>query len=162
VPSGSVDCSVCSSIDVDWLHKVLLAEGRDLPLPYNWKVVLHMNAMIYTRTLVLCVLSALAGLASAQEVKGNAAAAANKVAMCQGCHNIPGWRASFPEIHLVPQIAGQNVKYIEAALKAYRKGDRKHPTMRAIAETLTDQDIADLSAYYEQLGRGAQATASAK
>jgi cytochrome c553 len=101
-------------------------------------------------------------VAQAQEVKGNAAAAANKVAMCQGCHNIPGWRASFPETHLVPQIAGQNAKYIEAALKAYRKGDRKHPTMRGIAETLTDQDIADLAVYYEQLGRGAQATASAK
>jgi cytochrome c553 len=45
-------------------------------------------------------------------------------------------------------ITGQTAKYIEAALQAYRKGDRSHPTMRAIAGSLTDQDIADLAAHY--------------
>jgi cytochrome c553 len=53
-------------------------------------------------------------------------------------------------VYNVPYIAGQNAKYIEAALNAYKKGDRKHPTMRGIAETLTEQDIADLAAYYAQ------------
>jgi len=70
--------------------------------------------------------------------------------MCIGCHGIPGYKASFPEVYNVPYIAGQNAKYIEAALNAYKKGDRKHPTMRGIAETLTEQDIADLAAYYAQ------------
>jgi cytochrome c553 len=45
-------------------------------------------------------------------------------------------------------ISGQSAKYIEAALAAYKKGDRSHPTMRAIAGSLSDQDMADLAAYY--------------
>ena len=73
--------------------------------------------------------------------------------MCIGCHNIDGYQASFPEVHKVPKIAGQTAPYIAAALNAYRKGERKHPTMRAIATTLSDQDIADVAAFYEQLGK---------
>ena len=49
-------------------------------------------------------------------------------------------------------ISGQSAKYISSALHAYKKGERKHPTMRGIGETLTDQDIADLSAYYSASG----------
>ena len=60
----------------------------------------------------------------------------------------------FPEVYKVPLIFGQNAKYIASALAGYRKGERKHPTMRAIAGSLSDQDIADLSAYFAQLGRG--------
>ena len=83
-----------------------------------------------------------------------AAAGANieaKVSMCMGCHNIRGYQASFPEVHRVPMIAGQSAKYIAAALNAYKNGDRKHPTMRGIAMSLTEQDIATISAYYEAL-----------
>jgi cytochrome c553 len=76
-----------------------------------------------------------------------------KTAMCFGCHGIVGYRSSFPEVYSVPKIAGQNAAYIEAALKAYQNGDRRHPTMRAIATTLTDQDIKDLASYYEQQGK---------
>jgi cytochrome c553 len=75
-----------------------------------------------------------------------------KIAMCLGCHNIPGYQASFPEVHRVPMIAGQSATYIEAALNAYKTGERKHPTMRGIADQLTDQDIKDVSAYYSKLG----------
>ena len=76
-----------------------------------------------------------------------------KVAMCIGCHGIVGYKSSFPEVYRVPMIAGQNAKFIAAALNAYKTGDRKHPTMRGIAESLTDQDITDISAYYEALGK---------
>jgi cytochrome c553 len=75
-----------------------------------------------------------------------------RTAMCMGCHNIKGYRASFPEVYSVPMIAGQSAKYIAAALNAYRSGDRKMPTMRAIATSLSDQDIADISEYYSKLG----------
>lgn len=85
----------------------------------------------------------------AQPVQGNAQAGASKVAMCVGCHGITGYQASFPEVHKVPMISGQSAGYLASALEAYRKGDRQHPTMRAVAEPLTDQDIADLSVYYE-------------
>jgi cytochrome c553 len=93
--------------------------------------------------------------AQAQDAK----AGEKKVAMCIGCHGIPGYQASFPEIHKVPMIAGQNAKYIVSSLTAYKKGDRKHPTMRSIATTLTDQDMADVAAFYEQQGKGAEAPA---
>lgn len=76
-----------------------------------------------------------------------------KVAMCIGCHSIPGYQASFPEVHKVPMISGQNAKYIAAALTAYRQGDRKHPTMKSVAASLTDKDIQDIAAYYESHGK---------
>ena len=75
-----------------------------------------------------------------------------KAAMCFGCHGITGYQASFPEIYKVPMIAGQGAKYIVSALTAYKKGDRKHPTMRAIAGSLSDADMADLGAFYEKEG----------
>lgn len=74
----------------------------------------------------------------------------SKVAMCIGCHGIPGYQGTFPEVYKVPMIAGQNSKYLASALNAYAKGERKHPTMRGIAQSLTDQDITDISAYYEK------------
>lgn len=102
----------------------------------------------------LFALLAVAGLvhgAQAAEVVGKAKDAADKkIAMCIGCHAIPGYKASFPEVFQVPMIGGQSAKYIEAALKAYQKGERKNPTMRGIAGSLTEQDIADLAAYYSQ------------
>jgi cytochrome c553 len=45
-------------------------------------------------------------------------------------------------------IGGQNAAYIATALAAYKAGERKHPTMRAIAGSLTDQDMADIGEYY--------------
>jgi cytochrome c553 len=75
-----------------------------------------------------------------------------KVAMCVGCHGIVGYKSSFPEVYRVPKIAGQSAKYIAASLNAYKTGDRKHPTMRGIAETLSDQDVTDIANYYEKLG----------
>ncbi len=90
--------------------------------------------------------------AQAQDITGNAQAGQKINAMCIGCHGIKGYQASFPEVYKVPMISGQNAKYIESALHAYKKGDRKHPTMRGIAESLTDQNIADLAAYYSVHG----------
>ncbi|MFM2036719.1 MAG: hypothetical protein RL459_1984 [Pseudomonadota bacterium] len=88
---------------------------------------------------------------------GDAKAGETKVAMCIGCHGIKGYQASFPEIHKVPMISGQGAGYIVSALNAYKKGERKHPSMRGIAETLTEQDIADVAAYYEASGKVAGA-----
>ena len=99
--------------------------------------------------------------AAAPEAKaGDQKAGALKVAMCIGCHNIPGYQSTFPEIYKVPKIAGQSAKYIASALTAYRKGDRRHPTMRSIATSLNDQDILDVAAFYENLGKGGEAEAA--
>ncbi len=89
----------------------------------------------------------------AQDAKpGSVAAGEKKIAMCIGCHGIKGYQASFPEVHKVPMISGQNAKYIVAALNAYKKGERKHPTMKGVSKSLTEVDMADLAAYYEQHG----------
>jgi cytochrome c553 len=94
-------------------------------------------------------LSALTALpAQAQD----AAAGEKKASMCIGCHGIPRYQASFPEVYKVPLISGQGAKYIATALAAYKKGERKHPTMRAIATSLSEQDMADLGAFYEKHG----------
>ncbi len=111
-----------------------------------------MNKLL-TSMFALAVASVTAISAQAQEVKGDAKAAEQKIAMCIGCHGIKGYQASFPEVYRVPMISGQNAKYIAAALNAYKKGERKHPTMRGIADSLSDQDIADVAAYYEQHGK---------
>jgi len=111
------------------------------------------------------VLSVLIALAAAGFVHAahaqDAKAGEKKAAMCIGCHGIPGYQASFPEIHKVPMISGQSAKYIAAALTAYKKGERKHPSMKGIAASLSDQDMADLGAYYEDLGGPAANAAAA-
>ncbi|MDR2335798.1 MAG: cytochrome c4 [Burkholderiaceae bacterium] len=88
------------------------------------------------------------GMVQAQEIKGDAKAGEGKVAMCIGCHGIVGYQASFPEVYRVPMISGQNAKYIVNALTEYKKGERKHPTMRGIADSLSEQDMADVAAFY--------------
>jgi cytochrome c553 len=93
-----------------------------------------------------------------QEIKGDAKVGETKIAMCIGCHGIPGYQASFPEVYKVPKISGQSSQYIALSLNAYKKGDRKHPTMRSIAESLSVQDIADISAYYAAHGKVEGAT----
>jgi cytochrome c553 len=68
--------------------------------------------------------------------------------MCEGCHGIVDYRTAYPEVYPVPKIGGQQAAYIVKTLQDYRTGARKHPTMRGIAATLSDQDMADLAAYY--------------
>ena len=101
------------------------------------------------------------GLLHAEDIQGDAKAGAGKIAMCIGCHGIPGYQSSFPQVHKVPKIGGQGAKYVASALEAYKKGERKFPSMRAIADTLTEQDIADVAAYYAEHGRPGEAPAQA-
>lgn len=120
-----------------------------------------MNLLKPSVMLVL-VACATAFSAHAQEVRGDAKAGQKKVAMCIGCHGIAGYQATFPEVYRVPKIAGQGAKYIVSALTAYKKGERRHPTMRGMADNLTEQDMADLGAYYESLAQGVAAPAPAQ
>ena len=81
----------------------------------------------------------------------------NKIAQCQGCHGIEGWRTAFPEVYHVPKLAGQKPEYIIAALKEYQSGERTFATMRAIASQLSDEDMQGIAKYY-----GAQNTNTAE
>lgn len=114
--------------------------------------------------IALTLLFALSGIgfaAQAQDTTGDAARGAKINASCTGCHGITGYQSSFPQVYRVPAISGQNAKYIVGALEAYKKGERKHPTMHAMAQTLTERDIADLAAFYSQQGAGQAAATSA-
>ncbi len=111
---------------------------------------------------VLAVTCATVFSAHAQDAQGDVKAGEKKIAMCIGCHGIQGYQASFPEVHKVPMISGQGAKYIVAALSAYQKGERRHPSMRGIADNLSEQDMADIGAYYEVHGKVAGAAAPGK
>lgn len=89
--------------------------------------------------------------ALAQAPVGNAEAAKNKTAMCEGCHGIPDYKTAYPHVYHVPMIEGQQALYIVNALHEYKSGARSHPSMRAIAGSLSEQDMADLAAYYSGL-----------
>lgn len=70
---------------------------------------------------------------------------------CSGCHGIPFYKNVYPT-YSVPKLGGQNQEYLITALKAYRSGERRHPTMQAQAATLSDQDILDVTAYFVSIG----------
>lgn len=123
-----------------------------------------MKNALHTLTRLLATGLALAALGTAAQAQdkaaaGDAAKGAGKAAMCIGCHGIVGYQATFPEVYKVPMISGQGARYIVASLQAYQKGDRKHPTMRGIAASLTEADMADLGAFYEQQGKSAGSAA---
>lgn len=117
-----------------------------------------MTLQRFPRALAVAALCAGVALALDAPAAGNAADGQKKNFQCQGCHGIPGWKTAFPEVYQVPKLGGQHAQYIAAALRAYKKGERDHQTMRAIAADLSDQDIEDLAAYY---GAAAAAPATA-
>lgn len=78
---------------------------------------------------------------------GDAAAGAQKAYTCLGCHGVKHYVNTYPTYH-VPKLAGQHEAYLITALKAYKEGLRKHETMQANAAPLSDQDIADIAAFF--------------
>jgi cytochrome c553 len=73
--------------------------------------------------------------------------------MCIGCHGIPGYKTAYPEVYHVPMLGGQSQKYLVNALRAYRSGERSHPSMRGIAASLSDKDMDELAAYYAGIAK---------
>ena len=105
------------------------------------------------KTTRFCAVFALAGVSAlawgqAPTPAGDPAAGQRKTQMCGGCHGIAGWRTAYPEVYGVPKIGGQHPAYIVKALQEYKSGERSHPSMKAIAASLSDKDMADLAAYY--------------
>ncbi len=80
-------------------------------------------------------------------IQGDATRGAVLGETCKGCHGVPGSHNAYPSYY-VPKLGGQNLEYIEIALQGYRRGTRSHPTMQAQASSLSDQDIADLAAFF--------------
>jgi len=94
----------------------------------------------------------LAGASATAAAAGNAEAGKVKFDTCMGCHGIPSYTNAYPTYD-VPKLAGQHPAYLEAALKAYRSGERAHPTMHSQAASLSDEDIADIAAYIATAGK---------
>jgi cytochrome c553 len=98
------------------------------------------------RLISVALLAFFAATPALAQAKGDPVAGKVKAYTCTGCHGITGYRNVYPHYH-VPRIAGQNYEYLVAALKAYQAETRKHPTMVAQAQSLSEQDILDISAY---------------
>lgn len=88
--------------------------------------------------------------ASPAPVKGDSKRGLELTYTCHGCHGVVGYRNAYPN-YRVPLIGGQSETYLVNALTDYKNGARQHPTMRAQALSLSDQDIADIAAYLSNL-----------
>jgi cytochrome c553 len=110
--------------------------------------MISMKKNYFLSHIALCAGLAFAGFPAHADVTGSAQAGQGKVWLCTGCHSIPDYRADYPLTYRVPMLGGQNAAYIATALSEYKKGERKHPTMRSIAASLSDQDMADIGEYY--------------
>jgi cytochrome c553 len=93
-------------------------------------------------------LFAVAGVAAASGKTGNAANGKQKAAACAACHGADGNKTLDGTY---PRLAGQYPDYLAKALGEYRSGKRKNAVMAGQAAALTDQEIADLAAYYGSL-----------
>jgi len=100
------------------------------------------------KTILAALMLASAPVLAQQPLVGDPKEAHKKIAMCEGCHGIPGYRTAYPDVYPVPKLGGQSAAYLSNALHAYKSKQRSHPSMRGIAASLSDQDIADLAAYY--------------
>src|SRR5262249_29587550 len=97
-------------------------------------------------SVALLASTAFASSAFAQ-TPGNAEHGKDLANTCLGCHGVPGYRNAYPN-YSVPKLEGQHPEYIVPALQAYRSGDRSHLTMHSQASSLSDQDMADIAAYF--------------
>ena len=104
--------------------------------------------IIKTKIAFIAALLLLSGSALAE---GDPEAGAAIGYSCLGCHGIEGYRNAYPS-YRVPKLGGQTATYLEIALRGYRDGMREHPTMVAQSTSLTDEQIADVSAFLASFG----------
>lgn len=88
--------------------------------------------------------------ASTSIAAGNAEQGKLKAETCLGCHGVPSYTNVYPTYH-VPRLGGQHADYIVAALKGYKSGERSHGTMEAQSDGLSEEDMADIGAYFQSL-----------
>jgi cytochrome c553 len=78
---------------------------------------------------------------------GDAVAGRRKALQCQTCHGLDG----LSKLPNAPHLAGQPEPYLVKSINDYRQGARKHDMMSIVVQSLSDQDIADLAAYYSAI-----------
>ncbi len=117
-----------------------------------------MNRKIKTVAIAAALLAAAATVAHAE---GDVVRGEKLAYTCLGCHGIEGYRNAYPSFR-VPKLGGQKAAYMVTALQGYRDGTREHPTMNAQAQSMTDQDMEDVSAYLATLGAETVAAGGSK
>ncbi|MBL4783711.1 MAG: c-type cytochrome [Porticoccaceae bacterium] len=95
----------------------------------------------------LLTLACFALFLSTQTIAGDAAAGKAKAAQCAACHGAAG----ISPMGLYPNLAGQKEQYTTKQLNDFRSGARKDPTMQAMSAALTDDDVANLAAFYASI-----------
>jgi cytochrome c553 len=99
-------------------------------------------------TYALMVAGALStGLLPTTADAADAKAGRQKITVCQACHGLDGLSKN-PE---APNLAGQVESYLVKALNDYKSGARSNETMNIVAKDLSDQDMADVAAYYASI-----------
>lgn len=96
---------------------------------------------------ILLFLTVLAIAAATPALADDGAAGRRKVARCQPCHGLEG----IAQIPLAPNLAGQQELYLVKALEDFRAGVRRNEMMDIVVKTLSDQDVADLAAWYASI-----------
>lgn len=96
---------------------------------------------------LMAAAAALALLSAPTFAAGNADAGKAKSAVCAACHGAEGISA----MDIYPNLAGQKEAYLATQLQHFRDGERNNPIMAPMAKPLSDEDIADLAAYYASL-----------
>lgn len=104
------------------------------------------------RALALGIACAAMSLSAAVHADGDPVKGKADAYACIGCHGIPNYTTNYPT-YRVPKLGGQHAAYIVQALKEYKAGDRSHKTMHAQASSLSDQQMQDIAAYFESLGK---------
>lgn len=99
-----------------------------------------------TRAFLLLGLAAIA-LQALPAAAADAAAGRQKARQCQTCHGLDG----IAKIPIAPHLAGESQIYLQTQLKAFRSGKREHEMMSVVAKNLSDEDIADLAAWYASI-----------
>jgi cytochrome c553 len=93
------------------------------------------------------VLAAFLGSLPIAADAADARAGRQKVVVCQACHGLDGLSKN-PE---APNLAGQVESYMVKSLRDYRSGERKHEAMNIVAKDLSDEDVANVAAYYASI-----------
>ena len=99
----------------------------------------------------LTLLAAALALPASSLAEGDASAGKTKAFTCMGCHGVPGYNNVYPTYH-VPKLGGQHAAYLVTALQGYKTGQRSHKTMQAQAQTLSEQDMQDIAAFFAKYG----------
>jgi cytochrome c553 len=121
-------------------------------MPFKGSIIHQVQAgvgmPVCARLALKIMLVALAVSAGSQaSAAGDAARGKELSYTCLGCHGIENYKNVYPT-YSVPELGGQHASYIAAALKEYRSGERSHATMHEQAQSLSDQDIEDIAAYF--------------